>query len=87
MRFAIFVRQGEERYDAVGRVPDQLRSRTLAVRAFDANAMMVGHELIDGQRVELRSTACSRIPRLLLHVHFASPGCTQHDGARLIQTC
>jgi hypothetical protein len=38
--------------------------------------MMIGHELIDGQRVE------QAIERLLddpaaayLHVHFASPGC------------
>ena len=52
MLFAIFVRQGEEQYDAVDQIPDQLRGRTLAVRAFDANAMMVGHELIDGHRVE-----------------------------------
>jgi hypothetical protein len=42
MRFAIYVRKGEETYDAVDRVPEQLRLRTLAVRAFDANAMMVG---------------------------------------------
>ncbi len=76
MRFAIFVRQGEEQYDAVDQVPEQLRRRMLAVRAFDANAMMVGHELIDGRHVE------AAIERLLsdpetayLHVHFASPGC------------
>src|SRR3954451_25087934 len=30
MRFAIFVRQGEERFDAVDRIPEQLRSRMLA---------------------------------------------------------
>jgi Protein of unknown function (DUF1203) len=76
MRFAIFVRQGEEQFDAVDQIPEQLRTRTLAVRAFDANAMMVGHELIDGRQVE------QAIERLLanpaaeyLHLHFASPGC------------
>ena len=76
MRFAIYVRQGEEQFDAVDQVPEQLRHRTLAVRAFDADAMMVGHELVDGQRIE------QAIERLLanpaaryLHVHFASPGC------------
>ena len=80
MRFAIYVRQGEEQFDAVDQVPEQLRHRTLAVRAFDADAMMVGHELVDGQRIE------QAIERLLanpaaryLHVHFASPGC---DAAR-----
>ena len=35
MRFAIHVREGEETFDAVNAVPDQLRRRTLAVRAFD----------------------------------------------------
>ena len=76
MRFAIFVRQGEEQFDAVDEVPQQFRTRMLAVRAFDADAMMVSHELIDGQQVE------QAIERLLaslaaayLHVHFASAGC------------
>ena len=35
MRYAIFVRQGEETYDEIDEVPEQLRKRTLAVRAFD----------------------------------------------------
>src|SRR5215475_6274770 len=39
MRFAIFVRKGEETYDEVDQVPEQLRLRTLAVRAFDDEAM------------------------------------------------
>jgi hypothetical protein len=76
MRFAIFVRQGEEQYDAVDQVPDQLRSRTLAVRAFDADAMMVGHELIDGRRIEQAIERLFAKPAATyLHVHFASPGC------------
>src|SRR5215510_9724841 len=32
MRFAVYVRKGEERYDAVDQVPEQLRLRSLAVR-------------------------------------------------------
>ena len=36
MRFAIYVRPGEETFDAVDTVPDQLRRRTLAVRGFDS---------------------------------------------------
>ena len=42
MRFAVYVRKGEETYDAVDEVPEQLRIRPLAVRAFDTGAMMVG---------------------------------------------
>jgi hypothetical protein len=76
MRFAIYVRKGEAQFDAIDEVPAQLRSRTLAVRAFDENAMMVGWELIEGCDLE---TAIDRLladPRAVyLHVHFAAPGC------------
>lgn len=76
MRFAIFVRSGDKTFDAVGTVPAQLRTRTLAVRAFNADGMMIGHALVDGGELE------SAIDRLFanaeatyLHIHFASPGC------------
>jgi len=76
MRFAIYVRAGEETYDAVDQIPEQLRRRTLAVRAFDRKAMMLACELVDGRDLE------PAIERLLgppsaayLHVHFAAPGC------------
>lgn len=76
MRFAIYVRQGEHRFDAVDQIPRQLRSRTLAVRAFDADAMMIGHELIDGQQIEHAIERLFTNPAAAyLHVHFASPGC------------
>jgi len=47
MRFAIFVRKGEETFDAIDQVPEQLRKRTLAVRAFDADGMLIGFELVE----------------------------------------
>jgi hypothetical protein len=76
MRFAIFVRRGEEQFDAVDRIPEQLRKRMLAVRAFDSDAMMVGHELIDGARIEQAIERLFGNPAVAyLHVHFASPGC------------
>jgi hypothetical protein len=76
MRFAIYVRQGDETYDAVDQVPEQLRKRMLAVRAFDADAMMIGHELITGEKIEDAITRLFADPRAAyLHVHFASPGC------------
>jgi hypothetical protein len=76
MRFAIFVRMGDETFDAIDTVPEQLRKRTLAVRAFDGDAMMIGHELIEGARIEdaiarLFADARTAYPR----VHFAAPGC------------
>src|ERR1700754_1360062 len=48
MRFAIFVREGDRTYDKVNEIPEQLRSRVLAVRSFDANGMMVDNRLVDG---------------------------------------
>jgi hypothetical protein len=76
MRFAIFVRRGEKTYDAVGAVPEQLRKRMLAVRAFDADGMMVGFELSEGAKIENaieRQFADTRAA--YLHLHFAAPGC------------
>lgn len=76
MRFAIYVRRGEETYDAVDRVPEQLRLRQLAVRAFDSSAMMVGWELVDGRELEAAIGRLFAEPRAAyLHVHYAAPGC------------
>jgi hypothetical protein len=76
MRFAVYVRNGEETYDAIDEVPEQLRIRTLAVRAFDADAMMVGWELIDGRHLEAVVERLFADPRAgYLHVHYAAPGC------------
>ena len=61
---------------AIDAVPEQLRKRALAVRAFDGQGMMVAFELVDGRELE------GAIEQLLarpdaehLHVHFAAPGC------------
>jgi len=76
MRFAIYVRKGDKRYDAVDKVPEQLRVRTLAVRAFDENGMMVGHDLRHGDEVETAIEQLFANPAAAyLHIHFASPGC------------
>jgi hypothetical protein len=76
MRFAVYVRRGEERFDAIDDVPDQLRCRTLAVRAFDADAMMVGWDLVEGRDLEAAIEGRFADPRAAyLHIHFAAPGC------------
>ena len=76
MRFAVYVRRGEARFDAVDQVPEQLRIRSLAVRAFDAGAMMLGWELTEGDRLEEAIARLLADPRAAyLHVHFAAPGC------------
>jgi hypothetical protein len=76
MRFAIFVRKGEETYDEIDRVPEQLRLRTLAVRAFDHAAMMLAFELVDGRDLEQAIERLLALPQAAyLHIHFAAPGC------------
>ena len=76
MRFAIYVRRGEQTYDAINQVPEQLRIRQLAVRSFDRAAMMVGWELVDGRELEHAIGRLFAEPRsLYLHAHYAAPGC------------
>jgi hypothetical protein len=76
MRFAIFVREGDQTYDKVNEIPEQLRSRMLAVRSFDAKGMMVDNRLADGKEIEpvLEDfLAPSHVD--YLHIHFAAAGC------------
>ena len=76
MRFAIYVGRGEETFDAVDTVPEQLRKRMLAVRAFDHDAMMVGCELVDGSKLAGVIEGLFADPlAAYLHAHFAAPGC------------
>jgi Protein of unknown function (DUF1203) len=76
MRFAIFVREGDQTYDRVSEVPEQPRSRMLAVRSFDGKGMMVDNRLVDGKEIEpvLEDLlAASHVD--YLHIHFAAAGC------------
>jgi len=76
MRFAIYVRKGEETYDKVDEVPQQLRIRSLTVRAYDADAMMVGWELVEGRDLERAIEKLFANPdAAYLHIHYAAPGC------------
>ncbi|TMI98715.1 MAG: DUF1203 domain-containing protein [Alphaproteobacteria bacterium] len=76
MRFAIYVRKGEETYDRVNQVPEQLRMRTLAARAFDRDGMMIGRELVEGPQLEAAIERLFATPgAAYLHLHYAAPGC------------
>jgi len=76
MRFAIFVRQGDEAYNKIDEVPEQLRQRMLAVRAFDRYGMMLSFELADGRHLEQAiEKQFNNSNAEYLHVHFAAPGC------------
>jgi hypothetical protein len=74
--YAIYVRRGEQQYDAIDQVPDQLRTRLLSVRAFDADGMLIGADVVDGQALEATIAALFADARAdYLHIHFAKPGC------------
>jgi hypothetical protein len=74
--YAIYVRQGETIYDAIDQVPEQLRSRMLAVRAYDERGMLINAELVDGRALEGMIALLFADPHAAyLHVHFAKPGC------------
>jgi hypothetical protein len=76
MRYAVFVREGEETYDRIDAVPEQLRLRMLSARAFDGEAMMTGCEVVDGRTLEDAIERLFANPRAAyLHLHFAAPGC------------
>ena len=76
MRFAIYVRKGEETYDAVDAIPEQLRKRTLAARSFDEQGMMIERELVEGTELQGAIGRLFADPRAAyLHLHYAAPGC------------
>lgn len=76
MRFAIYVRKGDATYDRIDDVPEQLRRRMLAVRAFDGKGMMVAFDLVNGDELEGAIGKLFRRPEAeYLHVHYAAPGC------------
>ena len=76
MRFAIYVRAGEQTFDAVNAVPDQLRRRTLAVRGFDAQGMLTACEIVEGIWLEEAIERQFADPAVqYLHIHYAAPGC------------
>jgi len=75
-RHAIYLRAGEQSFDAVDVVPEMLRRRLLSVRGFDAEGMMTDADVVDGRELEAlvaRLFAAARTD--YLHVHFARPGC------------
>lgn len=78
MRFAIYVRKGEETFNKVDEVPEQLRIRSLAVRAFDAGGMMTGWELTEGRDLERAIEKLFENPQAAyLHIHYAAPVATR----------
>lgn len=76
-RHAIFVRESANaRFDAADVIPNQLRRRTLSLRAFDAAHMMIDADLCEGTDAEPLIARLLDDPRTTyIHAHFARRGC------------
>ena len=74
---AIYVRRAADRaFDAVDTIPEVLRSRLLAIRAFDAQHMIVDAEVCDGnEAADLFERFLANPQASYLHVHNAKRGC------------
>jgi len=74
---AIFIRRAATTAVAyTDSLPEMLRARLLSIRAFDANDMLVGANVIEGDRAEDAVARFFEDPAVeFLHVHFAKPGC------------
>jgi hypothetical protein len=74
---AIFVAEGaKHRYDRVDEVPQAMRIRTLSLRAYDANDLIVDADLVDGHKVEeLIGRFFDNSKVAYIHAHYAKYGC------------
>jgi len=73
----VFVRRGvETATPAMGEIPLMFRHRLLSLRAYDATAMLVASEVVEGVALEdavRRQFADESVS--YLHIHNARPGC------------
>ncbi len=76
-RHAIFVREGARAaYDRIGEVPAVLRVRTISLRAFDAQDLMVDAELAEGRELEAAiERLLARADVAYIQAHYAKRGC------------
>ena len=73
---AIYIRAGEETFDAVDQIPQMLRTRLLSLRGFDSAGMLTQADVVDGRDLEQGiETMFAQQTTAYLHVHFARPGC------------
>ncbi|KAJ5963124.1 hypothetical protein N7481_013429 [Penicillium waksmanii] len=72
----IFVHKKCDQYQSNGSVPEQQFKRTLSIRAYDQNHMMVDFCVIKGDLLQERAEEfLSQTDVAYLHIHYAGPGC------------
>jgi hypothetical protein len=74
---AIFVVEGaKERYDRIEAVPESMRLRTLSLRAFNKDNLIVDADLVDGAKVESLIQRLFADPAVAyIQAHYAKYGC------------
>ncbi|HYD73701.1 MAG TPA: DUF1203 domain-containing protein [Candidatus Binatia bacterium] len=72
----IFVRESETRFARVGAVPPALARRTLSLRGFSADGMMIEADLVEGQEASKLIASFFANPDVAyIHAHYARRGC------------
>lgn len=74
---AIYVREGAETAgEWADAIPEAMRRRTISLRAFDREGMLIDADLADGAELEPLIERLLADPRAAyLHAHYAKPGC------------
>lgn len=74
---AVFIREGAEKtYDRIGEIPPALNGRLIALRAFDADHMIVDADIAEGSALEpLIERLLANPQAAYLQAHFAKYGC------------
>ncbi len=74
---AIYVTAGSQTKGAYrGVIPPILQTRTLSIRAFDSDDMIIDADLVEGRDAEALIKKLLALPETAyLHVHFAKRGC------------
>ena len=74
---AVYIRKGAtEAHVDPDQVPQQLRTRTLSLRAFDAAGMMTFSDLVEGTGLEPALNGIFADSAVTyIHIHYAKPGC------------
>ena len=73
----LFVAEGAKtRYDRVDEVPEAMRIRTLSLRAYDADDLIVDADLVDGRHIEeLIGRFFDNSKVAYIQAHYAKHGC------------
>ena len=82
---AVFVARGSQRRGTFrNEIPPILLARTLSIRAFDSNHMIIAADIVEGSQCEsMIRQLLNRPDTAYLHVHFAKRGCFAATARRI----